>query len=57
MFRQQRLGEQLVDTLRLDVDDDRILAAREPDLAGAVLVGQVGELDGLLGGKPADGDV
>ncbi len=41
----------------MDVDDDGILATRQPNLAGAVLVGQIGEFDGVLGGDTPDGDV
>jgi hypothetical protein len=51
---QQRFAQQVVERPVGHVRDDRILAAGEPHLAGAVLVGQVGEFDRLLGGDPAD---
>jgi len=53
---EQRFGEQILEILVGNVDDNGVLAAGQANLAGAVLVGVVGQFDGVLGREPADGN-
>jgi len=54
---QQRLREQRVEPLVAHVGEHDVLLHREPELAGAVLVGEARELEHVRGLQPAHGHV
>jgi len=54
---QQRLVEEGVQAVAVDVRDDDVLALGQLDLAGAVLVGEFGEFVDVVDTHPADEDV